>query len=343
MGRVVVLRIESGTFESGFIISLQVFRDNGPPIVYRIEGTLPALSHLFGTYQSWHEEYRSLIVNPLIDGITVVESIPTNNANTSGVDACRIFSKFLKDGMRSTLRHQAPDWARIRESVLRVLMDTSDEIRVVIQTDDPRLWKLPWHEWDLLQQDSVRTRGVEVAFSTFQDSAPHSNPVTPRGWVKIVALVDNIPALQQTVRTTIESLPGAITEYPASLNELLFQLRQGCEILVFAGHGRTGSDGIGRIVYGNSQITVDSFAEALRDAVSKGLKLLFLCCCDNLGLVKDLKDAGVNIPTIIAMREEISVQAAQEFFTNFFQKYAQQKLPLYQSFRQAREELSTLR
>ncbi|MBD2771002.1 CHAT domain-containing protein [Iningainema sp. BLCCT55] len=306
-----------------------------------IQGTLPALSPLFGTYQSWHEQYRSLIVSPLIDGITVVESIPTNNANTSGVDACRILSRLLRDGIRNTLtNHQDPYWARIRENVLRQLMDTSDEIRVVIQTDDPQLWKLPWHEWDLLQLDSVRARGVEVAFSTLHHSGADSNPVTPSGSVKIVALVDNIPDLQQTVRTTIESIPQVIPEYPASVKELLSQLRQGCEILVFAGHGRTGNYEIGRIFYnGNSEITVDNFAEALREAVGKGLKLLFLCCCDNLGLVRDLKEAGVNIPIIIAMREEISVQAAQEFFTNFFQQYAQEGQPLYKSFRQAREAL----
>lgn len=339
MGRVVVLRIESGTAER-VSVSLQILRDHGLPIVYRIDGTLPALSDLTGMYQSWHQKYQNLIVNPLNPGITIDETLPTHNATSSNVDDCRISSRLLRNGIRNRLENnENPGWARIRERVLEQLFNVSDEIRVVIQADDPELWKLPWHEWDLLQRDSVRTNGVEVAFSNLHDSASPSNPVTPQGRVKILALVDNIPSLQQTVKTTIESLPEVIPRYPSNLDALQSQLRQGCEILVFAGHGYTGGDGIGRIIYGNSQITVDCFAEALKEAVSKGLKLLFLCCCDNLGLVQNLKDAGVNIPVIIAMREEISVKAAQEFFANFFQEYAQQRQPLYISFRRAREAL----
>ncbi|WP_169155131.1 CHAT domain-containing protein [Brasilonema bromeliae] len=307
--------------------------------MHRIDATLPALLDLIGIYQSWYQEYRNLIINPLNPEIIIDETIPTQTS-TSGVDACRIFSRLLRDGIRDRLGNsENPGWARIRERVLEQLFNVSDEIRIVIQADDSQLWKLPWHEWDLLQRDSVRTNGVEVAFSNLHDSASPSNPVTPQGWVKILALVENIPGLQQTVQTTIRSLPEVIPEYPSNLDALQSQLRQGCEILVFAGHGYTGGDGIGRIIYGNSQITVDCFAEALKEAVSKGLKLLFLCCCDNLGLVKDLKDAGVNIPVIIAMREEISVEAAQEFFANFFQEYAQQKQPLYKSFRRARVAL----
>jgi ABC-type branched-subunit amino acid transport system substrate-binding protein len=338
MGRVVVLRIQSGTPENGFPVSLQIWRNDGVPNT--IDGTLPALSNLIGIYQSWFQEYKNLIDYPLNSGITIDETIPTHNATSSNVDGCSEFSRKLRKHIRNQLEiHSDLGWRRIRDRMLVELSNTSDEIRVVIQADDPQLWKLPWHEWDLLQIDSVRTNGVEVAFSNLHDSASHSNPVTPRGKVKILALVDNIPSLQETVKTTIESLSEVIPKYPSNLNELLSQLREGCEILVFAGHGYTGGDGIGRIIYGNSQITVDCFAEALKEAVSKGLKLLFLCCCDNLGLVQNLKDAGVNIPVIIAMREEISIEAAQELFTNFFQKYAQQRQPFYKSFRRAREKL----
>lgn len=346
-GRVIVLSIKPS--EGEFTISLLVL-DRGFLIDNARVGKLNTLTDLFDIYQGWHELYVGLIGYPLSGGIALDESIATHEGNTSGVDACRRLSKQLGQGMRNMLsNHQDPGWKDIREQVLKQLHNNeSDEIRVVIQTDDPQVWKLPWHECDLLQDDYVRRRGVEVAFSALHHSKSYSNPVTPRGRVKIVALVDNIPNFQQednipnlkqTVQTTIQSLPNVIPEYPDNLNQLLFELKRGCDIVVFAGHGATRSDGSGWIIYGNSQIPVESFADALRDAVSKGLKLLFLCCCDNLGLVKDLKDAGVNIPAIVAMRAEISVLAAQEFFANFFQNYAQEKQPLYQSFRQAREAL----
>ncbi|MBR8839922.1 MAG: ABC transporter substrate-binding protein [Stigonema ocellatum SAG 48.90 = DSM 106950] len=338
MGKVVVLNIESGSIDGGFTVSLQVFRDQGLPIVTGIPGTLPALSDLFAIYNCWYQEYQRLL-DIRLGPITIDPTVPSNEAITIGLDACLELSRQLRKCMRKTLtNHQDPGWVEIRNRVFRELVNTADEIRVVIQADDPILWKLPWHEWDVLQERN----DVEVAFSHLHSPA-FPTPVIHQGDVRIVALVSDIPSLEQTVHQTIQNLqPLAPPKYPTSLDLLLQQLRHGCEVFIFAGHGTTGNNGIGRIIYGNSQITVDSFTAALRTATAQGLQLVFLCCCDGLGLVTDLKEAGVNVPVIIAMREEISVEAAQQFFKDFFHNYATLQQPLYKSFRQARERLENL-
>lgn len=337
MGRVVALKIKYDNLQQRFTISLQVLRDNGSLVVDIIEGNLPALSDLFSIHQSWYQKYISLIRDPLCGDIIVDQSIATHSDSISDVDACRKSSRALRNNIQNLLEnHQDIGWTKIQNKLVSELRDSSDEIRVLIQADDPQVWKLPWHEWRLLQEGS--SGRVEVAFSHLNHPYTKSNRVTPQGQVKIVALVDTIQELHETVTKKIASLPEAIPKYPTDLNTLLNELREGCEILIFAGHGRTGDDGTGWIIYGDSQITVEGFANALKVAVSKGLKLVFLCCCDCFGLITDLKNAGVNIPVIIAMREEISVRGAQVFFTKFFDKYAINGHSLYSSFRQAREE-----
>ena len=108
--------------------------------------------------------------------------------------------------------------------------------------------------------------------------------------------------------------------------------------MFFAGHSYSKDKGIIQL---NSKqaIALDKLSNALKKAISRGLKLVIFNSCDGLGLAQSLAD--LHIPQIIVMREPVPDMVAQEFLRHFLVAFSSGQ-SLYTAVRSARERLQGL-
>lgn len=329
MGKLVVLELD-GDFEQGFRVWLKIWQEEGRPSV-EIRGQLPPVPELVADYDSWQLTYRSLDVP---GRIKPKPGQVTNFSIRELKENCYKLGRQLGLTLNAWLR--AESFRPVRESLL-VQLTSSDDVRVMIQTEDNRLRRLPWHLWDLLEHNP-RT---EIALSAYDSIQVRSQPL--KGQVRILAILGNSEGIDvQADRTLLEHLPGAKTTFlvEPTRQELDAQLRdkRGWDILFFAGHSASEAGGeTGRLYINRTDsLTVGEFKYALKDAIGRSLKLGIFNSCDGLGLAREL--AELHIPQLIVMREPVPDPVAQEFLKNFLAIFARGE-SFYWAVRKAREQL----
>ncbi|MEB3182290.1 MAG: CHASE2 domain-containing protein [Nostocaceae cyanobacterium] len=330
VGKLVVLKFSEGSFTTGFGVTLQIGEENARPST-EITGRLPPAPEIPQYYQQWQSEYHSL-------GLRSRLSAPKAQiTNIATLDSCLLAAKRLCDRSQNWL--QSPDFAAIREKWLEKLVDT-DNIRVILQTDDYYLQRLPWNGWDLIE----RFPKAELALShpVYEQAI---QPTTHTSHVAILAIVGNSQGIDtQTDKQLLEQLPNAKINFLVAperqqLSDSLWE--QNWDILFFAGHSSTQNQGeTGRIYINQTDsLSLGELKYALKGAVARGLKLAIFNSCDGLGLARELGD--LKIPQIIVMREPVPDRVAQTFLQYFLAAYAQGE-SLYLAARQARERLQAL-
>ncbi|OUL24583.1 sensor protein Chase2 [Nostoc sp. RF31YmG] len=330
MGKLVILKIGEGSFEQGFPVTLQIGDENARPVV-EITGELPPNPEIPRDYHRWQSTYRNLKLPSRPIGL------PKQLIQAPSLEDCQQVTEKLKVSFNTWL---ACDGFRpIREKWLEKLM-SADKIRVLLQTKDLRLQKLPWHLWDLLE----RYPHTEIALS-----APAYEQVnrvaSTSDRVKILAILGNSQGIDtQADRKLLELLPNADITFlvePQS-QDLTDQLwEQHWQILFFAGHSSTVETNVTGKIYINQteSLTISQLKYGLRKAVERGLQLAIFNSCDGLGLAWEFAD--LHIPQIIVMREPVLDRVAQQFLKYFLAAFAQGE-PLYLAVRQARERLQGL-
>ncbi len=158
--------------------------------------------------------------------------------------------------------------------------------------------------------------------------------------MRIVALLGSSDLNHDPERRVLNNLRPLVAEivFPNNLNNVINELNQGCDILYFGGHGVTRR-GRGFIQFNNALLESRFFANSLKEAVKRGLKLAIFFSCEGIGLLEDFHRDGVRIPFIIVMTGPILDEAAGRFVEVFFDKYTG-GLPFINSFEAARNTLS---
>ncbi|MEM9925801.1 MAG: CHASE2 domain-containing protein [Cyanobacteria bacterium P01_D01_bin.50] len=329
MGKLVILKLGEGDFEQGFPVTLQISDENARPSV-EITGKLPPNPDIPGNYHRWQSIYRDLRLPSRVKGL------PKQATQTPTLEECQQATENFKINFNTWLNSDS--FRPIREKLLEKLTP-GDDIRILIQTKELRLQKLPWHLWDLLE----RYPKAEIALS-----APSYEQVnkaqTSSDKVKILAILGNSEGIDtQTDRNILEKLPNAEVTFLVEperrdISDRLWE--QHWQILFFAGHSATQANETGKIYINQTEsLTISELRYALRKAVERGLKLAIFNSCDGLGLAKEFAD--LNIPEIIVMREPVPDKIAQEFLKYFLQAFSGGD-SLYLSVREARERLQGL-
>ncbi len=320
MGKLVVFKIGEGNFEQGFPVMLQI-GEEGQQSVTEIAGRLPPAPEIPHLYQRWQTAYYSL------GGMRI--EVPPQITNVSHVDECEYAACALQARLHEWL-NQTPI-RDLREQVQEEVRQ-DQPARVILQTQDMLLAKLPWHLWNLFE----RRPKAEMALSA--KYAPPAQPL--RSPVRILAILGSGLGIDvQQDRKLLEQLPGAkvtLLSKPRR-QELSDQLwNQPWDILFFAGHSRTREGG-GQIQINDTEnLPLDEVRNALRCAVQNGLKLAIFNSCDGLGLAHSL--ANLQIPQVIVMREPVPDAVAQAFLRYFLKTFSQGE-SFYLSVRKAREQL----
>ncbi len=333
MSKLVVIRLRDGNFEQeGFSVTLQI-GDEGKHHDTEIIGKLPSAPELPELYDDWQFSYRRL-------GLPVrLEAPSADVTNIATIANCQEAAEILTDSFNQWLNSEP--FRPVKETFLRKLKP-SDKIRIILQTENSLLRRLPWHLWELVAKDYTK---AEIALSALKSDRIES-PKTSNKKVRILAILGNSEGIdiEEDRKLLKKLLPGAEVRFLVEprrqeLTEKLWE--QGWDILFFAGHSSSDSEGHrGRIcINSTDSFSLEELKSALRKAIEGGLKLAIFNSCDGLGLATEL--AQLHIPQLIVMREPVPDKVAQAFLKYFLTALAGGK-SLYLAVREAREKLEGL-
>ena len=329
MGKLVVLTFAEGDLDkTGFSVTLQL-GDEGKPATIQETGSLPPNPEMVESYNSWKVTYYSFLGIKVRLGMIVgqINNFSIGDVNKKADNLSQNFNQWLK----------SKQFSHVREELVAHLKE-DDEVRLIIQTSNMALRKLPWHLWDILE----RYPKAEISVS-----APNFRQVrlakVANNKVNILAILGDDDGINvEEDRKILNSIPGAKVKFLVKpnrqeLNDLLWE--QSWDILFFAGHSRT--EGETGILYINKteSLTIPDLRYALKKAIEKWLQLAIFNSCDGLGLAQDLAD--LNLPQMIVMREPIPDKVAQEFLKYFLGSFSGGQ-SFYLAVKEARERLQGL-
>ncbi len=336
MSKLVTLKIVDGDFERGFRIVLRIAK-NGELNNAEINGWLPPYSLLPKKYENWQSSYRS---NGGIRNYARALKAPKQQ-----------ITNFSIMESANELEFSINDWLNCGDSKFRAIRDRlvgnlqgndqgEDKIGLVIQTDDVRLWRLPWHLWDVVEENKFE---VSISASEYEKAA--TIPITKnQKKVRILVILGDssgidtdkdlkllqqelpLAYIQTLIRPTKEKLGGELWE-------------QEWDLLFFAGHSSSEDENFrGKFQINETEsLTINELKYALNNAIERGLKLALFNSCDGLGLAREL--ANLQIPATVVMREKVPDEVAQKFLEYFLKAFAKKEKSLTDAVREARERL----
>lgn len=335
MNKSVVLSLGNGDLHNGFpAVTVQLWEDRSNPAPTKFTGSLPAAPKIAQLYQSWQLLYLALYQRlDLRPRIEIDNGDITNVSEVEFDDLCQQLADQINLWLNSESFRQI-------DRQLRTQLSAGDEIRVIIETNDRVLQRLPWHLWHFFEHYPQ----AEVALSACDYKRPHREIVnTPRSRVKILAIIGDSKGINLSKdRAFLQQLANQAeikfleNPQPEKLNDQLWE--QGWDILFFAGHSSSQEKGLIQLNEQNA-LSLDKFKYALKKAIERGLKLAIFNSCDGLGLAQDL--ASLHIPQVVVMREVVADVVAQEFLKHFLSSFSRGQ-SLYGAVREARERLQKL-
>lgn len=330
MSKLVTLKIGQGSFEQGFPVTLQIGEEGAHPTI-ELTGLLPPAPEMPLYYSRWQTSYRRL-------GLRLrLSAPPLQVTNVSVIDDCRSTAQMLKARLNTWLRSE--EFRDIRERWLERLLP-EDVTRVILQTEDTQMQRLPWHLLEVL--DRFPKTEIAISAPRYEQRSPQ---VSTLGTVKILAVLGNQDGIDvASDQETLKQLPNATIEFlvEPSRQELTNALwKQPWDIFFFAGHSSSQGVAESGQMYLNQtdQLSIVELKYAMSRAVEQGLRLAIFNSCDGLGLARELAD--LHIPQVIVMREPVPDLVAQEFLKGFLEGFAKGE-PLYLAVRDARERLQGL-
>ena len=340
MNPLVVLNLGKGDCLSGLpIITAQLWHNiNTVPL--KFVGSLPPAPHLPLLYHRWRLLYQALYgrLSWRRGADNPIEFEPEGVTNVSKAEFHHLCEQLHTD-LNQWLN--AAGFRNIDQQ-LRTKLAPTEAIRLIIETDDPLLQKLPWLLWRFFEHYAR----AEVALSAQEYEPVHSvSPKSTRPMQILVVLGHSDGIDIQSDRAMLEQLPDAettvLTEPSRTELDRWLWRQAGWDILFFAGHSVTHStDVTGRLFLNpTEQLSIAQLKNALKAAISHGLKLAIFNSCDGSGLARALAD--LNLPQLIVMREPIPDPVAQAFLHNFLQVFSSGEA-FYPAVRQAREQLQGL-
>ena len=328
MEKLIVLKLDT-EIEADVRVTLTIGKHGESPTT-EVLGWLPPVDSVVKDYGRWLKNYYSL------SRLRSIEALEASiDGSLTARKDCQVSAQLFRQTLNSWLR--SPKFQPIREAWLMEI-GRDEAARVLLRTNSHQLRRLPWHLWDLLEQNYKQ---VEVALGALEYRRADQQARTSNSDnVRVLAILGNSEGIDVhrdlAILTSIHNADVIFLSEPqrSSLSEQLWE--QSWDILFFAGHSQT-EGGKGRIFLNpEDSLTLDELRFSLQRAVHNGLQLAIFNSCDGLGLAKELEP--LNIPQMIIMREPVPDLVAQEFLKYFLQALAKGD-SCYLAVREARERL----
>ncbi|CAD5947191.1 Putative Chase2 sensor protein [Planktothrix tepida] len=333
--KIVLLNLGLGDLIAGFPGVTVMVLDSGNPYPMKFNGSLPSSSELMAIARRWQlmyqSLYQSLAFRPRIELET--EDI-TQVSQVEFGDICQQYKSYFNNWLNS------PEFRKIDQK-LRSILHPSDSIQLILETDNIPVRRLPWHQWQFLQ-DYPQT---EFALSTPEYHQQFSSN-SIKTHLRILAILGDSRGIDvNTDRQLLTTLPDVETVFLVEpsreqLDEQLWN-QQGWDILFFAGHSCSlDPEETGEFVINpQERVAVRDLIPGFKKAIERGLTLAIFNSCDGLGIATELTQ--LNIPQMIVMREPVADAVAHHFLKFFLQKLISGD-SFYLSVREARERLYIL-
>lgn len=328
-----VLELNAGKEELGVEATLEIIEANDE-MPLRVVSWLPSAKEIIEKYENWKSIYGSLLINPKVE-LTAIK-------NTNGDLHESILESFEStQSLRVILIkwYNSEEFNIIKEKLAEQI-DNYERIKIIIRTQNPRLWQIPWNL--VFEPFLNRYRKAEIVM-TIPKYTALSAGVTPNKQVKVLSIVANPGVAQgETIENGIDSLPDSEISLLTSpkreeINNELWE--QGWNILFFSSYKSNPSETDRIYINETENLTMWALKYALTKAIVRGLKLAIFNFGDGLALAQEL--ASLQIPQIIVMREPLPDMVAQEFLKLFLKAFSGGK-SLYAAVREARERLHHL-
>ena len=348
MSKLVILNIGSGDLLSGFPqVTVRIW-NSGRSLPEQSVGSLPPVPRLMELYRTWQAIYRCLCnFQSLRSSVLAAEEDDLLEIDEAGITNV---SQISLDQVSQQLCIDLNTWLSDRgflkiERHMRSQLHPQEDIRMILETDDEWLRRLPWHKWEFFQdypQANLSLSQSEYRYRQFSQGQVQKNKI------RILAILGNSRNIDvQLEREFLQSLPNAETKFLVnpSCQEFNAQLWSplGWDILFFAGHSQSEAQ-TGRLYINenptNNSITIEKLEEALKASIERGLMLTIFNSCDGLGLALALE--RLDIPVVVVMREPVPNRVAQEFLRYFLEAFAIEQLSFNQAMRQSCRKLQGL-
>ncbi len=155
MSKLVVFDIGEGDFERGFAVVLRI-GDAGQPHAVEFRGRFPPAPDIPELYRRWQTAYYGWGFSCRWRRMRI--DFPPQTTHVSTWEACESAARDLQKSMEHWL--DQPYLRDLREHVLEEVR-RDEPARLILQTQNPLLRKLPWHLWQLLE----RRPKLEIALS----------------------------------------------------------------------------------------------------------------------------------------------------------------------------------
>mgnify|MGYP001795110357 CR=1 FL=1 len=331
MSKLIVLNLGNGNLDEGFRdVTVQFgFEDNSR--VMEIRASLPPAPEIPPLYQDWQGLYSAVYRNY---GWNIRLGIIRNarrSTNISDADF-KALSIELSSKINAWLNSQ--EFRRI-EQTLRTKLNSNEEIRFIISTDDSLLRRIPWHLWSFFEDYPY----AEVGLSSLELQKVYRR-YKQNNQINLLAIFGNSEGIDiNRDKSFLEKLSTKakikflIEPQFKDLSDEFWE--KSWDILFFAGHSYTQETGLLQINQ-TTTITLEQLKHGLKKAIENGLQLAIFNSCDGLGLAQACSD--LHIPQVIVMREPVPDFVAQEFLKYFLTEFSRGQ-SLYSSLRQARTRL----
>ncbi|NEQ37212.1 MAG: CHAT domain-containing protein [Okeania sp. SIO3I5] len=352
--KLVTLNFEGGNFATGFpVIRANISLDSHPfPISF--SGKLPPNSEIPQLYQDWREKDRQLqeLKKSKDNDLSRIKIKKNQKTNVSEKEIDKQEQKIINQirELKKKWRSLLNNWLNTSgfypiEKELRTKFNSSDKVRLIIQSEDALMQRIPWHLWSFFS---------DYQFAETAIGLPKANRVEKlniaREKIRILAIFGddkdiNIEADKQYLENLSKEVTETVSLVKPNRQELHQKLwdKKGWDIICFSGHSQSESNVSTGCFYldleNQIKMTIEELENALTAAIKKGLQLAIFNSCDGLGLARQL--AQLHIPAIIVMREPVPDLVAQEFLKHFLQLFSSGE-SLSISVRQAREKLESL-
>jgi len=343
-GKQVLLKLGEGDWEKGFNpATIEIYQAGHWSPVLQETGQLPPCPELGRLHKRWKELYKAFYNRG-----------NTNSRNAPAIKKDRNFSPFYPLEFQEICETELPNtldqwltdpgFSKVRDQLIREFSHSQHShglIQLVIESAKPEIRRFPWQLWKLIKE----FENVEIALSITDYKRPSiKRNEQIKQSLRILAIVGDSTGIQtekdlKTLAIELKANQVELVPKKPSRKELdiLLSDPEGWDILFFAGHSSTHASGsTGELkLYTEEKLKIRDLENALKSAISNGLKLTIFNSCEGLGLAKELQD--LHIPQIIVMREPVPDEVAQAFLAKFLKAF--QTKPLYLAVRKARESL----
>jgi CHASE2 domain-containing sensor protein len=329
MTKLVVLKF-SGSLASGFLVNAEIGQD-GKAAELGCTASLPPAQELNYYLTTWQQHYHSLGSNHRIK--------PQQIIYDGSIDPYQRLMKSATKLQQALAQWLDTDDFSLIDKRLREALSPTETARILICSDRPEIYQLPWCCWDLVE--SYPQLEIAVSNPNFARVSLVSTRQQHQR-VKILAILGDSQGINlEADRLFLNTLDTGLVKFlvEPTIQELYEHLWQETwDIVFFAGHSRT-LDRQG-ILHLNSedQLTIEQLKHGFKQAIASGLQLAIFNSCDGLGLAQEL--GQLSLPQSIVMRLPIPDEMAQQFMKYFLQAYAGGN-SLYLSLRAAREQLQS--